>query len=146
MAAQKTGRPYIRWVVPVIEGVGRMPTQVKMKPEPLTGTTTAKTHPSTIPPGVPVGFGTAGCNRGRKFTKRMGDAGHIDWLQSIFCYDFNQETIETINKMAREQRGSPGPSVLVPSFVRKPQGFLRNPRAFEDYYGLINRDLDKMIA
>lgn len=123
-----------------------MPLTIKTERKPATYTTTGRGQKSSTPPGLSAAFGTAGCNRGWKFSTRLGDAGYIDWLQCIFCYDFNQETVEKINRLAKQQGGSPGPSVLLPRFVRNVQGFLRNPRAFEGYYGLINRDMDKMIS
>lgn len=123
-----------------------MATTIKRKPEPLSATTVREGSPSPPAAVVSAGIGTAGCNRGWKFGRRLGDAGHLDRLQCLFCYDFNRSTIERLRTLAEGMRGSPGTSVLVPGFVRAVDGFLRRPRAFQDYYGLISADLERMLA
>lgn len=100
----------------------------------------------TPAPLVSFSVGTAGTNRNWAWGIRMGEAGRLDRLQCMVCYDCNQVTVDNITARARSMRGAPGPSVLVPEYLPKVDGFLRDPYSFEQYFGLIDRDLDRILA
>jgi hypothetical protein len=99
----------------------------------------------TPAPLVSFSVGTAGTNRNWGWGIRMGEAGRMDRLQCMVCYDCNQVTVDNIKARARSMRGAPGPSVFVPEYLPKVDGFLRDPYSFEQYFGLIDRDLDRIV-
>ena len=100
------------------------------------------------PPILSVSVGTAGYKRSWNWAKRMGQAGVLNRLQGMFIYDCNQATVSDIesevHQMRRVPRGGSLP-VILPEYFPKVDGFLRDPNAFKDFYGLIDRDLDRMV-
>ena len=100
------------------------------------------------PPIVSVAVGTAGYKRSWRWAQRMGEAGVLDRVQSLLMYDCNQGTIDTIDAetqaMRRRDRFASLP-VIVPGYLPKVDGFLRDPNAYKDYYGLIHRDMERMV-
>ena len=99
------------------------------------------------PPIVSVAVGTAGYKRSWRWAKRMGEAGVLDRVQSLVMYDCNQGTIDEIDSESRSMRRHRGGNlpVILPGYLPKVDGFLRDPNAFKDYYGLIHRDMEKMV-
>ena len=87
----------------------------------------------TPAPLVSFSVGTAGTNRNWGWGTRMGEAGRMDRLQCMVCYDCNQVTVDGIKARARSMRGSPGPSVFVPEYLPKGDGFLRNPSSLANF-------------
>lgn len=101
----------------------------------------------TPPPIVSVAVGTAGYKRSWKWATRMGQAGVLERVQSLVVYDCNQGSIDSINsemRSMRQLRDSQLP-VILPDFMPKVDGFLRDPNAYKDYYGLIHRDMERMV-
>ena len=100
------------------------------------------------PPIVSVAVGTAGYKRSWKWAMRMGEAGVLDRVQSLLMYDCNQGSIDAIDSetqsMRRNVRSASLP-VILPSFLPKVDGFLRDPNAYKDFYGLIHRDMERMV-
>ena len=100
------------------------------------------------PPIVSVAVGTAGYKRSWKWAMRMGEAGVLDRVQSLLMYDCNQGSIDAIDAetrvMRRNERTANLP-VILPGFLPKVDGFLRDPNAYKDYYGLIHRDMERMV-
>ncbi len=101
----------------------------------------------TPPPIVSVAVGTAGYKRSWRWAKRMGEAGVLDRVQSLMMYDCNQGTIDSIDAETRAMRRVSGGQlpVIVPGFLPKVDGFLRDPNAYKDFYGLIHRDMERMV-
>lgn len=102
----------------------------------------------TPPPIMSVSVGTAGYKRSWLWAQRMGEAGVLNRVQSMFIYDCNQATTADIDgKMGnmRSARGGGDLPIILPEFFPKVDGFLRDPNAFKDFYGLIDRDLDRML-
>ena len=100
------------------------------------------------PPIVSVAVGTAGYKRSWKWAQRMGEAGVLDRVQSLLMYDCNQGSIDAIDAetraMRRRERFASLP-VIVPGYLPKVDGFLRDPNAYKDYFGLIHRDMERMV-
>lgn len=101
----------------------------------------------TPPPIVSVSVGTAGYKRSWKWAQRMGEAGVLDRVQSLLMYDCNQGTVDSIDSETQSMRRVQGGHlpVIVPGFMPKVDGFLRDPNAYKDYYGLIHRDMERMV-
>ena len=101
----------------------------------------------TPPPIVSVSVGTAGYKRSWKWAQRMGEAGVLDRVQSLLMYDCNQGTVDSIDSETQAMRRVQGGRlpVIVPGFMPKVDGFLRDPNAYKDYYGLIHRDMERMV-
>ena len=102
------------------------------------------------PPIMSVSVGTAGYKRSWLWAQRMGEAGVLSRVQSMFVYDCNQATTTEIEgKMGdMRTRGGKGGSdlpVILPEFFPKVDGFLRDPNAYKNFYGLIDRDLERMV-
>ena len=78
---------------------------------------------------------------------RMGEAGMLDRVQSLLMYDCNQKSIDDIvagTRVMRSERGNRLP-VILPRYLPKVDGFLRDPNAFKDYYSHIQRDMERMV-
>ena len=100
------------------------------------------------PPIVSVAVGTAGYKRSWRWAKRMGEAGVLDRVQSLLMYDCNQGTIDTIDsetQSMRPPRPLRQPARHRPGYLPKVDGFLRDPNAYKDFYGLIHRDMERMV-
>ena len=111
------------------------------------GTQDDLSRDGTPPPIVSVAVGTAGYKRSWRWAKRMGEAGVLDRVQSLTMYDCNQGTIDSIDaetQAMRRVRGGHLP-VIVPGFLPKVDGFLRDPNAYKDFFGLIHRDMERMV-
>ncbi|MCE2500680.1 MAG: hypothetical protein J4G13_07440 [Dehalococcoidia bacterium] len=111
------------------------------------GTQDDLTRDGTPPPIVSVAVGTAGYKRSWRWAKRMGEAGVLDRVQSLTMYDCNQGTIDSIDSETRAMRRVRGGHlpVIVPGFLPKVDGFLRDPNAYKDFFGLIHRDMERMV-
>ena len=72
----------------------------------------------------------------------------LDRVQSLLMYDCNQGSIDAIDAetqaMRRRERFASLP-VIVPGYLPKVDGFLRDPNAYKDYFGLIHRDMERMV-
>lgn len=100
------------------------------------------------PPIVSVAVGTAGYKRSWKWAMRMGEAGVLSRVQSLLMYDCNQGSIDTIDTETRIMRRSTRSAslpVILPGYLPKVDGFLRDPNAYKDFYGLIHRDMERMV-
>ena len=106
-----------------------------------------RSRDGTPPPIVSVAVGTAGYKRSWRWAKRMGEAGVLDRVQSLMMYDCNQGTIDSIDNETRAMRRVQGGQlpVILPGFLPKVDGFLRDPNAYKDFYGLIHRDMERMV-
>ena len=111
------------------------------------GTQADRSRDGTPPPIVSVAVGTAGYKRSWKWAMRMGEAGMLDRVQSLLLYDCNQKSIDDINADTRALGRAPGNGlpIILPAYLPKVDGFLRDPNAFTDYYGLIHRDMERMV-
>lgn len=100
------------------------------------------------PPIVSVAVGTAGYKRSWRWAMRMGEAGVLDRVQSLLMYDCNQGSIDSIDTetraMRRNGRNASLP-VILPGYLPKVDGFLRDPNAYKDFFGLIHRDMERMV-
>ena len=101
------------------------------------GSQAERTRDGSPPPIVSVAVGTAGYKRSWRWAKRMGEAGVLDRVQSLVMYDCNQGTIDDIDSESRAMRRHRGGTlpVILPGYLPKVDGFLRDPNAFKDYYG-----------
>jgi hypothetical protein len=100
------------------------------------------------PPIVSVAVGTAGYKRSWKWAQRMGEAGVLDRVQSLLMYDCNQGTKDSIIRESAAMRGRGTLAdlpVVVPGYIPKVDGFLRDPNAYKDFYGRIDRDMENMV-
>ena len=111
------------------------------------GTQSDLTREGTPPPIVSIAVGTAGYKRSWRWARRMGEAGVLDRVQSLMMYDCNQGTIDSIDNETRSMRRVRGGQlpVIIPGFLPKVDGFLRDPNAYKDFYGLIHRDMERMV-
>lgn len=99
---------------------------------------------------VAVGVGTAGGRRALAFLQRMSELSGIQRMQSAVFYDCNETTVGYIDKFLRKflgrSRQETGIQVIFPGYIPVPDGFMRDPRRFEEYIGPMERDLDNIVA
>jgi len=106
-------------------------------------TTASKEGASPI---LSLSVGTAGATRNWRFTERMGDAGRLHRIQSVVVYDYNQGTLDRIRRRMARSRGRYGTMVHLPEKVRASDGFLLNPYAFSEQLGVIDDDMERLVA
>lgn len=95
----------------------------------------------TPAPIASVSVGTTGLRRTRRFLEKMYAAGCADRIQSLCVYDCNRTTI---GQWQKTQSQSTADKTILPNYIPLSEGFLRNNRAFQSYYGKIERDLERM--
>ncbi|MXZ92770.1 MAG: hypothetical protein F4Z05_15040 [Chloroflexi bacterium] len=99
---------------------------------------------------VVLGTGTAGARRALWFLQRMAELSQLGKVQSVVFYDCNELTVSYVQKFLRRflgrSRHGHGMQVLFPSYVPMPNGFMRNPRRFEEYEGPLERDMDNIVG
>ena len=103
------------------------------------------------PPSLVVlGTGTAGGRRALWFLQRMAELAQLPRVQSAVFYDCNELTVSYVQKFLRKFLGKSkhgqGVQVLFPSYIPMPNGFMRDPRRFEEYIGPLERDMDNIVS
>ncbi len=103
----------------------------------------------TPPSLVVVGAGTAGCRRALLFLQRMSELSALGRIQSAVFYDCNEITVAHVHKFLRKflggARSGSGIQILFPNYIPLANGFMRDPRKFEEYMGPLERDLDNIV-
>ena len=107
-------------------------------------------QPNGIPPApiMVVCVGTAGYTRGRNFCQHMLDSERIQRIQSVIVCDYNTGTMNAVwgSKVRFRGRGKASSiAMITPEQQNADDGFTLNPLLFQDNYGAINRDLDKIV-
>ena len=96
-----------------------------------------------------VGVGTAGCRRALLFLQRMSELSALGRIQSAVFYDCNEITVAHVHKFLRKflggARSGSGIQILFPNYIPLANGFMRDPRRFEEYMGPLERDLDNIV-
>ena len=99
---------------------------------------------------VVLGTGTSGGRRALWFLQRMSELSQLGRVQSAVFYDCNELTISYVQKFLRKFLGNSkhgqGMQVIFPSYIPMPNGFMRNPRRFEEYEGPMERDMDNIVG
>ncbi len=99
---------------------------------------------------VVLGAGTAGARRTLMFLQRMSELSEIGRIQSAIFYDCNEITVNYVQSFLRKLLGrskhGTGVQILFPTYVPLPNGFMRDPRLFEEYEGPLERDMDNLVA
>lgn len=111
--------------------------------------TRSKTE-ATPPSLVVVGSGTAGCRRALLFMQRMAELSAMRRVQSAVFYDCNELTVSHVQKLlgkslGKSQHGQ-GMQALFPNYIPVANGFMRNPRRFEEYEGPLERDMENIVS
>lgn len=95
-------------------------------------------------------MGTAGARRTLMFLQRMSELSEIGRIQSAVFYDCNEITVNYVQSFLRKLLGrskhGTGVQILFPTYVPLPNGFMRDPRLFEEYEGPLERDMDNLVA
>ena len=121
------------------------PPNIVQSDDPRPGRIFAYTTPGTtdeIPaPIATVSVGTTGLRRTRRFLEKMYSAGCADRIQTLCIYDCNRTTI---GQWQKTQSQTTADKTILPAYIPLSEGFLRNNRAFQSYYGKIERDLERM--
>ena len=121
------------------------PPSIVQADDPRPGRTWNDTTPGgtdEIPaPIASVSVGTTGLRRTRRFLEKMYAAGCADRIQSLCVYDCNRTTI---GQWQKTQSQSTAAKTILPDYIPLSEGFLRNNKAFQSYYGKIERDLERM--
>ena len=84
------------------------------------------------------------------FLQRMSELSEIGRVQSAVFYDCNEITINYVQSYLRKLLGrskhGTGVQILFPTYIPLPNGFMRDPRLFEEYEGPLERDTDNIVA
>ena len=99
---------------------------------------------------VVLGAGTAGGRRALWFLQRMSELGQLGRVQSAIFYDCNELTVSHVQKflgkfLGKSKQGQ-GVQVVFPSYIPIANGFMRNPKRFEEYEGPMERDMDSIVS
>ena len=92
-------------------------------------------------PIASVSVGTTGLRRTHRFLSKMYACGCADRIQSLVVYDCNRTNID---RWKKTQTLSTAAKTILPNYIPLSEGFLRNDKAFQNYYGKIERDLENM--
>ena len=99
---------------------------------------------------VVVSVGTAGARRSLLFLQRMSELSEIGRVQSAVFYDCNEITVNYIQGFLRKflgrSRHGTGVQILFPNYIPIADGFMRDPRLFEEYEGPLERDMDNIVG
>jgi hypothetical protein len=97
-----------------------------------------------------VGIGTAGARRTLIFLQRMSELSEMGRIQSAVFYDCNEITVNYVQSFLRKLLGRSKPGtgiqILFPTYIPLPNGFMRDPKLFEEYEGPLERDLDNIVS
>ena len=112
---------------------------------------TARRKTEGNPPSlVAMGVGTQGAKRALLFLQRMSELSEIGRVQSAVFYDCNEVTINYIQSFLRKFLGGSkhgrGVQILFPNYVPISNGFMRDPKLFEEYEGPLERDMDTIVG
>ena len=103
-----------------------------------------------LPALVVLGVGTAGAKRALMFLQRMSELSEIGRVQSAIFYDCNEITVSYIGSFLRKFLGKSRPGrgvqILFPNYIPVANGFMRDPRLFEEYEGPMERDMDNVVG
>ena len=84
------------------------------------------------------------------FLERMSEISEISRVQSAVFYDCNEITVNYIQNYLRKLLGrskhGTGVQVLFPTYIPLPNGFMRDPKLYEEYEGPLERDIDNIVA
>ena len=99
---------------------------------------------------VTVGIGTAGSRRALLLLQRISELSALGRVQSAVFYDCNEITAAYVGKFLRKflggARTGSGIQVLLPNYIPLPNGFMRDPRRYEEYLGPLERDMDNIVS
>ena len=99
---------------------------------------------------VVVSVGTAGARRALLFLQRMSELSEIGRVQSAVFYDCNEITVNYIQSFLRKFLGrskhGTGVQILFPNYIPIANGFMRDPKLFEEYEGPLERDMDNIVG
>ena len=99
---------------------------------------------------VLLGAGTAGARRALTLLQRLAELSEIGRVQSAVFYDCNQITVNYVEDYLRKflgrSRHGTGVQILFPTYIPLPNGFMRDPRTYEEYEGPLERDMDNIVA
>ena len=99
---------------------------------------------------VVVGVGTAGTKRALMFLQRMSELSEIRRVQSAVFYDCNEITVNYVQSFLRKFLGrskhGTGVQILAPNYIPITNGFMRDPKLFEEYEGPLERDMDNIVG
>lgn len=104
-----------------------------------------------VPPSlVTLGAGTAGAQRVLRFLQRMSELGQLRRVQSAIFYDCNETTVSYVQKFLRKFLGKSnqgqGVQVIFPGYIPIHDGFMRDPKRFEQYEGPMERDMESIVS
>ncbi len=84
------------------------------------------------------------------FLQRMSELSEIGRVQSAVFYDCNEITVNYVQGFLRKFLGrskhGTGVQVLFPNYIPMANGFMRDPRLFEEYEGPLERDMDNIVG
>ena len=99
---------------------------------------------------VVLGVGTAGAKRALLFLQRLSELSETGRVQSAIFYDCNEITVGYIQSFLRKFLGrskqGTGVQVLFPNYIPIANGFMRDPKLFEEYEGPLERDMDNIVG
>jgi len=80
----------------------------------------------------------------------MSELSEIGRVQSAVFYDCNEITVNYVQGFLRKFLGrskhGTGVQVLFPNYIPMANGFMRDPRLFEEYEGPLERDMDNIVG
>ena len=94
-------------------------------------------------PIVSLSVGSTGINRTAKWVQKMTAMGCEDRIQSICVYDCNSKNIREWN--AAVERSRLGHLSITPRDLPLPDGFMREPNFYMEFFGAIQRDVERMV-
>ena len=103
-----------------------------------------------LPYLVVLGVGTSGGRRALMMVQRLSELSEAGRIQSAIFYDCNEVTVTHIRrflgKFLGRSRSGRGMQALFPDYIPVANGFMRDPRRYEEYQGPIERDMDNIVA
>ena len=94
-------------------------------------------------PIVSLSVGSTGMNRTAKWVQKMVAMDCVHRIQSIFVYDCNAKNVHEWRRAARES--GLDHLCITPRELPLPDGFMREPNFYMEYYGSIARDVERMV-
>ena len=112
-------------------------------PNPKLGSIYTKDANREPAPIISLSVGSAGMHRTALWTKKMNALGCLGRIQSLIVYDCNSTNIRLWRKAA--QNSGLDHLSIIPEYLPLSEGFLRQPDFFEDHYGAIERDIERIV-
>lgn len=94
-------------------------------------------------PIVSLSVGSAGMNRTAKWVQKMVAMDCAHRIQSLFVYDCNAKNVREWRRAASQSRMDH--LCITPKELPLPDGFMREPNFYMEYYGSIARDVERMV-